>query len=176
MKKKRQQVMSKNDEKEFELFYKKFYRRMISVAYKILGDRFLAEDAVSDALLRMIKSWKSINILSEEQKDYYAFISAKNAALNVMKKEEMYIDSVEFDDNLLSDENLNNASDEYIIEQMKHLSSKDREILYLKYSMGLDYKAISGVIGITVTAARKRVQYAKKNLAKLLKDGGVSLE
>ena len=115
MKKKRQQVMSKKDEKEFELFYKKFYRRMISVAYKILGDRFLAEDAVSDALLRMIKNWKSINILSEEQKDYYAFISAKNAALNVMKKEEMYTDSVEFDDNLLSDENLNNASDEYII-------------------------------------------------------------
>ena len=167
----KQKMMSEKDEKEFEVFYIKFYRRMVSVAFEILGNRFLAEDAVSDAFLRITRNWKKIRNLSEEQKDYYVFISAKNAALNVMKKEEMYIDSVEFDDSMLSDENLHDTSDEFITEQMKRLASKDREILYLKYSMGFDYKAIAGTIGISVSAARKRVQYAKENLAKLLKNG-----
>jgi DNA-directed RNA polymerase specialized sigma24 family protein len=42
--------------------------------------------------------------------------------------------------------------------------------------MGLDYKAISAALGITVSAARKRIQYAKENLSQLLRIGGVNLE
>lgn len=168
--------MSEKDEIEFESFHEKFYKRMISVAYEIIGDRFQAEDAVSDAFLRIAKSWKVIKELSEEQKDYYVYMSAKNSALNVLKKEEKYSTTIEYDDTMLSNDSLSGNTDEFIIQQINMLSKNDREILYLKYSMGLDYKAISAALGITVSAARKRLQYAKNNLSQLLKSGGMNFE
>jgi RNA polymerase sigma-70 factor (ECF subfamily) len=172
----KQKMMSEKDEKEFEKFHDNFYRRMISVAYVIIGDYFQAEDAVSEAFLRIAKSWKVIKDLSEEQKDYYVYLSAKNSALNILKKEEKYSTTIEYDDTMLSNDSLSGNTDEYIIQQINMLSKNDREILYLRYSMGLDYKAISAALGITVSAARKRIQYAKENLSQLLRIGGVNLE
>ena len=51
------------------------------------------------------------------------------------------------------------------------LGDTDREILYLKFELELDYAEIARTLGISVDAARHRVQHARRKLRELLEEG-----
>ena len=59
----------------------------------------------------------------------------------------------------------------WIKECASRLCKADAEILYLKYALELDHKAIARLLGISQTASRKRLQKARQRLSKKLKEG-----
>lgn len=56
-----------------------------------------------------------------------------------------------------------------IVKGMELLSNKQREILHLKYYQGLDYEAISEILGINYQSARNAVHRAIKELSSVIK-------
>ena len=169
LKNRSKRLLQKDDELLFETFYRKYSRLMLVAAYNILNNHTLAEDAVSEAFIRIAKCWNNIKRLKAEQMERYAYISAKNSAINILKKEKKHFDHAEYNDDMIADERLNDIPDDHIIEQIKKLSVTDKEILYLRFSMGLDHKSISTALSISPAAARKRLQYARQNLSALLR-------
>ena len=165
-------IDNKAQRKEFERFYNENRRLGFSRAYSILHNEAEAEDALSEAFLRLAKCFQKVHNLSSHKLCSYFVIIVKNAALDMLRassKEQ----TVEFDDELdysdVSDEE--NADIERLEECISRLSETDREVLYLRFELELSHLDIARTLGISEEASRQRVRYARSKLKKeLLKE------
>lgn len=159
------------EQSEFERLYLDNRQNAYAVAYKILHNDFLAEDAVSEAFLRISKIFDRISHLDSVKLKHYTMSAVRNTALNILKKERHFAENVSYSDEILYD-NCNNAENEDMVELIKLCMSKlsytDHEILYLRISSELKFKEIAKLLGISQTAARQRFWAAKNNLKKIL--------
>lgn len=153
----------------FENIYNKYKNRIYKIVYSILHNEQLAEDATSEVLLSIAKNFQTVHKLEYHKLDYYIVITSRNKAFDILKKEKDTINSKSFDNDFFLDNNNLSDYDKLFLEDcLSQLSDSDREIIYLKYSYGFNYKEISKALGIKTTIARKRVQYAKSRLKLLL--------
>ena len=73
-----------------------------------------------------------------------------------------------FEDELIQSEQ-GQTETKMILNGMDLLSKKQREILHLKFYQGLDYEAISEILGINYQSARNAVHRAVKELSTVIK-------
>ena len=166
-------IGEKKDSFLFEAIYKKYRARVYSIAFRVLKNSALAEEAAADAFFNIARSFDSIKLLEAHKLEYYIAVTAKNAALDILKKEKKYMDDVEYNDEInFTDDNIGKYDYSFLKECIRKLSEQDREILYLRFNCSLDYTTISHSIGVSAAAARKRVQYAKEHLRVLLEGQG----
>ena len=78
---------SEEDLERFTLLYEAHEKRLYAVALKILGDPTRAEDAAQQAWLQVLRNWERVNALDWDAAARYLAVSAKNAALDMLKKE-----------------------------------------------------------------------------------------
>lgn len=74
---------------DYELYfnlYNKYKRDMIVCAYAVLRNEHLAEDAVSDAFLNVLRNFETVKGLSELARGKYCLNSARNTAKNYLRK------------------------------------------------------------------------------------------
>lgn len=79
-------LVDDEDVPAFEKLYNRTYKRLYAIAYDILKDHQLAEDALSEMFLRVSLNFKKINNLSLHQIDAYLVRSIKNTCYNTIKK------------------------------------------------------------------------------------------
>jgi RNA polymerase sigma-70 factor (ECF subfamily) len=162
-------IDNEEDRTAFEKLYNKYKNKVYVISYNILKNEQLAEDAASDTFLSLAKSFQKIKNLEHHKLDYYIVISSKNTATNLLKKEKENLAMLPYDDDCyLSNKNLTNFDLEFLKECINQLTDTEQEILYLKFSLGLEYKDISNALDISCATARKRLQYAKEKLKSLL--------
>ena len=170
---------SDNDREKFEYLYNKYKRIMLAKAYDILKDSMLAEDAVSEAYIRIYKNLDKIDDPTTNRSLAFVVTIARNCALTLLEKRKNR-DEGELDDNLAdSDELETNAlagiSAGHIMEVMEQLSEDLRSVFILKYSYELSHKEIGRTLGISENNVTVRLHRARKVLARLLEKEGVSL-
>ena len=168
-------IDDEGDKNAFEKLYKKYRQKCYALAYKILGNESLAEDACSETFLRIAESFQKIHSLETHKMDYYIVITIRNVSYNILKKENKHNQNVEFDEELvsLSDAVLNQYSYDKVVKCIKKLSEIDKEILYMRVYLELSFKDISASLGISSNAAQKRMEHSKKCLKTLLNEEGV---
>ena len=79
-------IDDEEDKKAFEKMYVRTYKKLYSVAYCILKDHQLAEDALSEMFLRISLCFKKINSFSLHDMDAYLVRSIKNTCYNFIEK------------------------------------------------------------------------------------------
>lgn len=159
---------NKADKEAFEILYNKNNQKAYRIAYSILKNEAMSEDAVSEAFLNIAKSFEKIHNLNSHKLDRYVVITIRNTALSMLKSEKMYINAEKFEDDEQYFENADFLEYDHLQECIKKLSYTDQEILYLRFSLDLDYKQISAALNISNAASRQRLRYAKHKLKKLL--------
>ena len=147
-------------------------------AYEILQDNFLAEEAVNEAFVKLLKYLHKIKIDgidSHKTKNFMVLIS-KRAAHDIIMREnrhktvsieeltEYNIEALRYNDNV--EDLLNVGSVKAVIEIMPEIY---REILMLKVYYDLSDADIALQLDITNNAVRKRLQRARIVLYELLK-------
>ena len=78
---------SEADRERFALLYEAQEKRLYAVALKILGNPAQAEDATQQAWLQVLRRWDRVNALEWDAAAKYLAVAAKNAALDLLKKE-----------------------------------------------------------------------------------------
>ena len=78
---------SKEDWERFTLLYEAHEKRLYAVALKILGDPTRAEDAAQQTWLQALRNRVRINTLDWDAAAKHLAVAAKNAALDMLKKE-----------------------------------------------------------------------------------------
>ena len=79
-------LVDDEDVPAFEKLYNRTYKRLYAIAYDILKDHQLAEDALSEMFLRVSLSFKKINNFTLHDLDAYLVRSIKNTCYNMIKK------------------------------------------------------------------------------------------
>lgn len=172
---------SEEQRDKFELLYQSYKRLMLYKAYQILGDHMLAEDAVSEAFIRIYKNVDKIEDPSSGSAAAFAATVVKNVALSMLQREKsrgsrayelLENDREEAAGPSLENQVLGDISRGEILQLVDSLKDELRSVFLLKYAHDLSHKEIGKLLGITENNVTVRLHRAKKKIAALLQKEG----
>ena len=154
--------------------YRSYGRAVYAVAYKVLGDRALAEDAVQQAFL---KAWRAAGSFDEDRElgPWLAAI-ARRVAIDVYRREAVRpadpLDSVApGHPALMSEPESDSIYDAWAVrEAVDQLPEDEREIVRLQHFEGLSQSEIAQHLNLALGTVKSRSFRAHRRLAALLGD------
>lgn len=163
-----------DDNEKFENIYREYGSAIYRELVMILKDYNLADDAMQQVLYRIAKN---INIIETDEKGrlfHYLKTIAKNVAYTMcskcQKENVIDIDSIDvMDEKEFEKTVLEKVTYEKLLNALRKLEDKDRNILMLYYFDEWDLKEIASVTEVSYEAAKKRLQRAVKKLAGFVK-------
>ncbi len=176
-------IDSEQDRLRFEDIYDSYSKQMYHVAKGIVTDTQLAEDAVQDALLRIARNISTINTFHPKVVRAYVLTAAKNAAINILKKQKRETSNVIAYEDISCDDNADiskimetTETMEDVKSVMKRLPLMYREVLMLRYVNGMAYSEIAQLLGRSQSTIRQQIVRAKKKLVALCEKEGICCE
>jgi RNA polymerase sigma factor (sigma-70 family) len=152
--------------------YRSYGRVVYSVAYKVLGDRALAEDATQ---LAFLKAWRAAASFDEDRElGPWLVAIARRAAIDVYRREAVRpaepLDSVAPGAPALRSEAESGAIyDAWAVrEAVEQLPEDEREIVRLQHFEGLSHNEIAQQLKMAVGTVKSRSFRAHRRLATLL--------
>ena len=170
-----------SDKEKFNLIFTKYKNLMLHKAYEILKDPYLAEDAVSDAFLRIYRNMGKIDDPLSNRSIAFIVTITKNAALTLYKKtarirgESMEAEALE---NIVDEGSdlesyvISNVEAEKIYMLIDGLNEKYKQAFLLKYAHGYSNGEIARSMGVTEGNALVILHRAKKELMILIDEHG----
>ena len=171
-----------NDIKLFEEIYNSYKNQMVTLALSILKSNEDAEDIVNDVFLNIAQ--KNFDVVRSIKNNVdlrnYLLKATKNTALNkinVKKRENVSLNTVdEYKIDkiaLLSDDDFldvicNKINYNEIIEAIKSLSDKYRDVLYYHFVLELSIPQTAKSLNQTLSTTKQRLVRGKKLLLNLL--------
>lgn len=155
------------DEKIEKLYY--MYRNlMFTEAYRILNDKALAEDAVSESFVRIFNNVHKIDADDSPCTRNFLVVVCRNVAkdiYNSQKRESSLCRDVE-DVVISSPEDIviDNESVDRIAKIISTMDDKYKDVLILSRVYKLERNDIAKIFGISPEAVTKRLQRAKKKI------------
>ena len=159
----------------FEYIYEHYKYLMLNKAYAILRDTMLAEDAVSEAFIRIYKNIHKIDDPTSNRCIAFVITITKNAALTMLSKNAAQYDELEDDqrDSFdLEGHVVSDISSEKIYELLGGVAEELRSVFMLKYAYDMSHKEIGEALGISENNVTVRLHRAKKKVAALLAKEG----
>lgn len=167
---------SQSEKDKFEQIYNKYKRLMLYKAYGILKDSMLAEDAVSEAFIRIYKNLEKIEDTEAKQTVAFVMTIVRNTAINLLNKQKKNVmldfDAQQEDSFDLEQHVLGKITAEQVTILVERLGDEMRDVFILKYAYDLPHKEIAGLLSITENHVTVRLHRARKRMAKLLVEGG----
>ena len=159
---------------KFEFIFQKYNKLMLHKAYGILNDYSLAEDAASEAFIRIYKNIHKIDDPASNKTIAFVVTIVKNVSLTMLKKEKEHAfqeyDYEQPDPLDLEEHTLSQLGSEYIYQMLDQLGEEMKSVFLLKYSYDLSHKEIGRLLDISENNVTVRLHRARKKLAALLKD------
>ena len=160
----------KGDDDALSVIYKGHARKLFWYGLKFTKNRSVVEDAIQELFLEMIRNRKNLgstdNILA------YLLTSFRRKLIRQLKKEERYhvpdrdeefrfevTYSVEHD---LILEEISDSRKKLYSNVLQSLKPRQKEAVYLRYSVGLAYEEISEIMEMNVESCRNLVYRAIK--------------
>lgn len=159
-----------------EKIWIEYSRLMLYIAQGFFSDEQTAQDAVSEAIIRIIENIDRFEEIPSPLAKGLVIIITKNICRDKMKKAEL--PTTEFTEEadlspspealVISEETVNG-----IMACMGKLPEQYADILRLKIVYHLDDSRIAKVLGIKSQNARTRLSRARAALMKLMREGGL---
>jgi len=147
---------------------RRYYASLVAVAYSILSDHQLAEDAAQEAFARALTNLRKLRN-PDKFAPWLAQI-CRNIARDMIAAKARPINPRD-----LSPARDSNGTDddvEAVRRAIEKLPPRAREVIVLRYYNGLSYEEIASVLGISRATINGRLTRAKQKMAKYLKRGG----
>lgn len=167
--------VSETEKSKFEYLYEKYKRLLWTKANDILKDHALAEDAVSEAFMRVYKHLHKIGDADSPQAVSYLVTIVKNIAINIYHRQKRItpIDISEYDEaDVFSLEEMVEFQDEAAaaFKMVDRLREDLKAVFLLKYAHDMSHKDIAKVLGITENNVTVRLHRAKTKLISWAKE------
>jgi RNA polymerase sigma-70 factor (ECF subfamily) len=167
-----------NDEKEkLEFVYKRWKKPMLNKAFAILADHELAEDAVSEAFIRVYKNLNKLEDLESGRTAAFLVMIVKNVSITMLNKQARmaFVDITEFDkaDSFdLEDSVISKATANELLKVVNGLKDELKTPFLLKYAYDFSLKEIARMLNITENNTAVRIHRARSKLTEALQEGG----
>lgn len=168
---------TENDKSKFEYIYDHYKKLLLYKAYHVLNDYSLAEDALSEAFIRIYKNLHKIDDVQSPQTISFLVTIVKNISITLLNREkrgtiEELADYDEKDVFNLEELVVSQDVAENVLKIIETLKDELKAPFLLKYAHDLSHKEISGILNISENNVTVRIHRAKKKLAGLLKKEG----
>ncbi len=184
-----QLIDTETDKEKFEALYDQYRRLMHKIADDLLHDKHLAEDAVHEAFLRIIKCFHKIGEIDCPETKNFLVIIVRNVALNMIEKDKhrpqmqeihnAYAENDAAEASGMPWENFSSGIDETadevlrkeILATVSSLPDWAADVLALSAIYGCSSKEIAVIEGISNETARKRLQRARSLFKDMMQEG-----
>ena len=173
------QTIADDDDREFmENLYNKYYHLMYKITLEI--DPKNPEDIIQDTFVKLIPLIDKLREMDERALASYMVLTARSTALDWIRRQKAVQKNFYQGDTeaLLADIEDNNSDPspifftkmeyEQLAKLMNQLASKERDLLMLKYFMGMDDMEIAPLLGIKKDSVRKMLERTRKKLLKII--------
>lgn len=172
---------AENNSDKIEKLYDKYKSLMYKEAYRILNDNGLAEDAVHQSFIKVMKNLDKINMKDETRTRGFLVIICRNTAIDIYKKrlylnqnsnsldfeldedDDAPIDYVEPSKIIVDKETVNRIAD-----AIGKLPEIYRDVLLLEKLHGNTKEEIAELLGVNYETVKKRSLRARKMLVDAL--------
>ncbi len=161
---------SEADRARFTRLYQAHEKRLYGVALQILRDPTQAEDAAQQAWLQVLRSWARVRGLSWEEAQKYLAVAAKNAALDLLRKEQWTSSFPEEWDPPAPESG--EGEYRYLVALIRSLPSPYRRVLELKFVEEQTNQEIARRLGLKESTVSTKVQRGRKLLMEAMKREG----
>lgn len=166
-----QMIDSPESKSKFEKIYDTYRGLMYYVAHQILGHQQDAEDAVYAAFVKIAENIEKISDPVCPKTRSLVVIIVKNQSIDMLRSRKRH-ENVELMEDMVC------FSPDYEVEDsltrcILKLPQRYQSVILLKYSHGYTLREIADMMGLSLAAATKLDQRAKKKLEKLCKEEGI---
>ena len=167
---------TEEEQSKFRQLYEQYYRLMLYRAREILYDDQLAEDAVEEAFLKIIKNFNKIGDVKSNKTKHFIVIVVESAAKDIWRKEKKHHhESWEVLEERYCDQLAEQINEPTTIEKaILSLPLTYQQVFHLKYGLGYDNKEIARMLGIKEGTLRQRIARGKVLLQERLDEMGVA--
>ncbi len=154
------------DERAFEALVARFSGPALAVAEGITGDRGLAEDAVQETFLRLVRSRKRYRPSRPFATWFYTIL--RNVCTDMLRRRARRQRALR---GLASEPRRDEEVDAGLeaSDLLGLLPPRDRAVLTLRVLHGLAFRDVAASLGISEEAAKKRAQRALRRLRRLVR-------
>ena len=164
---------TEEEKTKFELLYEQYRKLMKYIAFGILHDEYLAEDAVHDTFLKLTKYLDNIeDTRSSKTKSFIVIITESVCKDMYAKRKHEQTSSFDEAEAVLIQEDffLQRDNRAVIASKIKQLPEMYRSILILRYIHGYNSKEIADILNLNDGIVRKRLERARRELIVLLRE------
>lgn len=176
----------RDDAEKFEYMYKKYKKLLLYKAGGILQDQALAEDALSETMIRVYRNMEKIGDPDSPESISFITTIARNVSLTMRKKMATVFESyaLETNDNEGPDDELadsfdleksvlNGFDEERLCMIIGNLDHDSRNIILMKYAYDFSHREIASQLGITENNVTVRLFRARKKITAIAAKGGL---
>ncbi len=167
-----------NDEQQIqnlEKLYKENRQQMYWIAFNILNDSHLAEDAVQESFVRMIENIEKLTFISAKKQKALISIIVKNIAIDMKRTDKETATDFEMQDYLDKNADLQMPNNINMIHLKNCLEKLPPEYLFplkLQVVYGYTEDEIGKMLGISTSLVGVRIFRARKKLKELYNSEG----
>lgn len=162
------------DKCKFEQIYEAYHAQMYWAAYGILKNQHYAEDAVSQALFKIIDHLDNIEDIQSKRTRAYVITIAEHTAIDCYRKiKRENITALDECEVMSMHSEAFTHGENDVVSAINSLPVNYAIVLRLRYSQGYSDEEIAQMLDITEENVRTRVKRAKKKLKEILEERGV---
>ena len=156
------------DIESFGELCRRYYPAMAAIAYTVLSDHQLAEDAAQESLARALVNLRNLNNRSR----FASWLAAicRNAAKDMITDRARHISTEDLSQ--VAQKNNDDENNRAIRRAIEQLPNAAKELIVLRYYNNLSYEQIASILGISRAAINGRLARAKRKMANYLKHNG----
>ena len=150
---------------KFETIYLQYRKLLKYVAFQMLQDDFLAEDAVQEAFLKLTNYMDKVEDTDSHSTYSFLLIIIRSVCLDMLSKEDRQKqkeNAVKQSSQLLTD--TYKQTDIEVQEAIASLPEIYRDIMMLKFYYDMPDGKIANIMNIKASTVRKRLERARKML------------
>ena len=152
----------------FECLCKRYYTSLQAVAYAVLMDRHLAEDAVQETFAYVCRNL--LKLRKPEKVGAWLRVICRNIAIDMLKQQRKKKELSQSEAVWISKET--DEIDGHIQQALSQLPVSLREVVLMRYFDEMSYQQMGNVLGLSEQAINGRLRRAKKKIEKYLIQNG----
>ena len=170
-------IVFETDDKnaKFEFIYTRWKQLMLNKANGILRDYELAQDAVSEAFIRVYKNMHKLDDPESGRTAAFLVMVVQNVSYTMLSKQKVTEDITEFDqasDFDLEASVVSEIAKEELLKLIGSLKDDLKTPFLMKYAYDYSLKEIAKLLKISENNAAVRIHRAREKLADMISKGG----
>lgn len=156
------------DIESFGELCRRYYAVMVAIAYSILSDHQLAEDAAQESFARALVNLKNL----KNRTRFAPWLAAicRNVAKDMVATKVRHVSTEDLSQ--VAQKNNDDENNRAIRRAIEQLPAPAKELIVLRYYNSLSYEQIGSVLGISHAAINGRILRAKRKMADYLRKNG----